>query len=317
MESTTNKSVLWSVVALAVMAGSGLLLGWAINVLSLSLDPGLIFMVVLAAVFLYIAGATWMGRIIVRGSEYGRYSGTYKGITFALLVIGIGVLWLCLNGGMLPATWKPFFISWQMLLFVIGCMELCKIHYVGGIIIASIGTYFLVPLFPGTTIDTQLLSTWWPVFLVIAGLLIFFSILIKPKRFRWSHHYDRQKWGRGHFVQPDENQDGKINYEMIFSGTEQVILDPVFKGGEISTVFGGMDLDLRMTSLAEGETVLHVKSVFGGVKIKAPAAWNIEIHSESVFGGVTDNRIKSQEKDMTRKMVILAEAVFGGITIVS
>jgi predicted membrane protein len=96
---------------------------------------------------------------------------------------------------------------------------------------------------------------------------------------------------------------------------EQVILDPVFKGGMIETVFGGMELDLRRTSLPEGETYLYVKAVFGGVEIKAPEDWLIEIRSEAVLGGVTDDRIKSQNMDHTRKLIIVANAVFGGVTV--
>jgi predicted membrane protein len=317
MESTTNKSLLWSILALAVMAGSGWLLGWSISVLSLSVGSELLFIIVLAAVPSFIAGATWMGHILGRDSGYGKYGGKQKGISFALLVIGMGVLWLCLNGGVFPAIWKPFFISWPMLLFVVGCIELCKIRYVSGIILASIGIIFLLPLFPGTSFDRHFLTTWWPVFLIMTGILIFFSILLKPKRVRWSHQTNKQKWNRGYSGESGANQDGVINYDLVFSGIEQVVLDPVFKGGHVSAVFGGMELDLRRTSLAENETVLHIETVFGGVNIKAPAAWNIEIHSESVFGGVTDKRVMGQERDMTRKLVIVAEAVFGGVTIVS
>ncbi|MDR2233478.1 MAG: cell wall-active antibiotics response protein [Tannerella sp.] len=318
MESTTNKSVFLSVIALALMAGSGLLLSWAINLHGTSIAPGIIMIVILGAVFLYIAGATMMGRIVVRGGEYGKYGGAHNGITFAFLVIGLGILWLCLNNGVVPEMWKPFLISWPMLLFALGCMELCKIRSVSGLILAAIGTYFLVPRFPGTPIDTQFLATSWPVFLVIAGVLIIFSILIKPKRFRWSSYVEKSEWGTGQNDKSTGNQDGMVNYEIIFSGMEQVVLDTVFKGGRVSTVFGGMELDLRRTSLAdEGVATLHVETVFGGINIKAPGEWNIEIHSSSVFGGVSDRRIPVQEKDMTRKLVIFAEAVFGGITIVS
>jgi predicted membrane protein len=96
---------------------------------------------------------------------------------------------------------------------------------------------------------------------------------------------------------------------------EQVILDPEFKGGYIETVFGGMDLDLRRTSLPEGETFLNIKAVFGGVEIKAPAEWFIEIRTNSSFGGVSDERYKSQNIDFSKKLIITGEAVFGGITI--
>jgi len=314
MESKTNKSVMLSVLAIAVMVCGGLLLGWTINVLSHFIDSGLTFILVLASVLLYVAGASWMGHIIVRGGEYWRFGGFHNGITFALLVIGTGVLLLCLNGGLLPVEWKRFLISWPMLLFVLGCSELCKIHYIPGIILASIGTFFLVQRFPGASFDGQFISTWWPVFIIIGGGLIFFSILLKPKQFLGSHNHPKDFWNKQSEIQ-EENWDGKINYKFVFSGAEQVILDPVFKGGNIETIFGGMELDLRRTSLPEGESFLFVKAVFGGVEIKAPDNWLIEIRSESAFGGVADERSKIKDIDYSKKLIVVANAVFGGVTV--
>lgn len=318
MESKTNKSVFLSVLALTLMAGGGLLLGWTINTLNHSIESGGIFILVLVSVFLYIAGAVWMGRIITQGDRYWKYGGFHNGIVFALLAIGVGMLLLCLNGGMLPAEWKCFLISWPMLLFVLGSIELCKMHYIPGIILTAIGTFFLVPRFSeitGASFDGQFLATWWPIFIIIGGVLIFFSILIKPKQFRWSHNRPKDCWKDTYSTTQEENKDGKINLKFVFSGAEQVILDPVFKGGHIEAVFGGVELDLRRTSLPEGETFLYVKTVFGGVELKAPEDWYIDIRSESFLGGVVDERSKSQHIDYSRKLIIVVNCVFGGVTV--
>ena len=322
METKTNKTVLLSVLALAIMVGGGLLVGWTVNSLSLSVDPGFTFIVVLASVLFYVAGATWMGRIVMQRGEHGKVGGFHSGILFALLAIGTGILLLCFNGGVLTIAWKWFFISWPMLLFVLGCCELCKIHYIPGIVLISLGAFFLVPrfseIFPGALFNGQFLSTWWPVFIIIGGLLIFFSILFKPKQLIFIHTHHRHAKGcrdNNHSTTQEENKDGKINYQCIFSGMEQVILDPIFKGGNIEVVFGGIELDLRRTSLPEGETFLYVRAVFGGVEIKTPENWHIEIRSESFLGGVSDERPKSQQIDFSGKLIIVANAVFGGVSI--
>jgi len=319
METKTNKSVLFSALAIALMAAGVFMVGFTVNSLTHVIVSGGIFIILLASVFLYVAGAAWMGRIVTQAGTYWKYGGFHNGILFALLVVGLGIIWLCLNNGMLPAVWKCFFISWPMLLFVIGCAELCKIHYAPGIVLASIGTFFLIPRFNGITgesFDGQFLSAWWPIFIIIGGLLIFFSILLKPKQFIVRRHCHKKGcWEDNYIPKQEENQDGKINYKFVFGGTEQVILDPVFKGGTIEAVFGGLELDLRRTSLAEGETFLHVKATFGGVEIKAPETWHIEVRSDSVFGGVTDDRFKSSNIDFSRKLIIVANCAFGGVTI--
>ncbi|MDR0795032.1 MAG: cell wall-active antibiotics response protein [Tannerella sp.] len=319
MDSKTNKSVWLSVFAVALIAGSGFLLFQTINVYSHLIDIRLTFLLVLVSVLLYIFGASWMGRMIVQGGSYWKIGGFHNGITFAWLVIGVGVLLLGLNGGALPIVWKAFLISWPMLLFVIGCCELCKFHYGPGILVASIGTFFLIPrfsgIYPNTSFDGLFMSTWWPVFIIIGGIWIFISILLKPKKFQGTFHCRKDCNDENAGKNQSNNHDGQINYKTVFGAMEQVILEPVFKGGTIETVFGGTELDLRRTSLAEGETFLYIKAVFGGVEIKAPIEWNIEIRAASSFGGITDDRYKTQNMDYSRTLIITGEAVFGGISI--
>jgi hypothetical protein len=107
---------------------------------------------------------------------------------------------------------------------------------------------------------------------------------------------------------------GVIDITTVFGGSEQVYLDPEFRGGTISTVFGGVKLDLRRTGLPEGVTWLTIESVFGGVEIDAPEEWVIEIRNESVFGGFHDKRLPAMGPGYTdgRKLIIRASNVFGG-----
>jgi hypothetical protein len=105
-----------------------------------------------------------------------------------------------------------------------------------------------------------------------------------------------------------------IDIVAIFNGVEQVCRDSKFSGGKISTLFGGVRLDLKGAVLPEGETRLTIESVFGGVDIYAPDDWTIEIRNESVFGGFVDRRprVVGSRPDDGRKLVIRASNVFGG-----
>ncbi|MDR2915624.1 MAG: cell wall-active antibiotics response protein, partial [Tannerella sp.] len=157
------------------------------------------------------------------------------------------------------------------------------------------------------------------VLIVVCGILILLGAIIRPGRFRSGRfrkgHHHKGNWKENYTPGENENSDGKINYQFVFSGTEQVILDPVFKGGRIDVTFGGMELDLRRTSLAEGDTFLSINTTFGGVEITAPDNWDIEIQAKSTIGGVTDSRDKNTEKDRTRKLIIIATCTLGGIEI--
>lgn len=313
-----KKNASFAIAAIALMIGSGILLEPTING-SFNLLPALaVISLSLLFTYMYILGASFMGRAIQKETRYRSCGGSSNnGILFAFLLIAGGVLLLCFNTEFLNPVWKRFFFSWPMLLFIIGASNTCRNHFTSGVIIGAIGYFFLMEkaaqIYPGNVAFKQFTATYWPGLIIVSGVLILSGILIGPGRFGRSHLH---KGNRNDYTPGEnENNDGKINYQFVFGGTEQVILDPVFKGGTIDVTFGGMELDLRRTSLAEGDTFLFIKTVFGGVEITAPDHWNIEIQSKGFVGGVSDSRTKNIDKDHTKKLIIMAQSTFGGIEI--
>jgi len=332
-----NKSLLWAILAIAIMAGGGCLLSLTINSLYYTTTAFATLSLSLLAVFLYVAGATLI-RHSLRGDKQShgtfqtagtpstegkniivtfQHDGVDSGLLIAFLLIAAGALLFCFNAEILNPAWKSFFISWPMLVFAVGAICVCKRHLITGFILVAVGIFFLMPkaaaIYPNDMFLELIQSNFWPAVFVVSGIVIILSFLIRPKACNSRH--PKGNWTDEYTPSESENNDGKINYRLVFSGTEQVILDPVFKGGTVETVFGGLELDLRRTTLAEGSTVLYVKTVFGGVEIKAPDTWDIEIKSKTVAGGISDTRLKSREPDHTRKLVIYANCTFGGITI--
>ncbi|MDR3193870.1 MAG: cell wall-active antibiotics response protein [Tannerella sp.] len=322
METTNpkSKSVLQAILAVALMAGSGVATGWTIRSLDGILSPASVILSVLGLLFLFVAGAMWTGRLIgLSGCE--PRSGRSNGAVFALLLTMSGILLLCFNAGVLPTAWKGFFFSWPMLVFVLGAIGICRFHFSGGFIVALAGGFFLVPgmaaIYPDEPLYDHFITVYWPLLVILPGLFILFHVLFHRNSktdysARW-HVHGKKRYA----VQTEENHDGKINFQSLFGYLEQVILDPVFRGGSLETVFAGISLDLYHTSLPEGETFLYAKTLFGGIEIKIPADWLVEIiASKTVAGGVYDARvIKSAPANPERKLVIMAECIFGGVSI--
>lgn len=313
-----------AILSVALMIGSGVLLTWTLNTLGATVGALSIMTLVMVAILVFVAGAVWMGRLASHTSSYTRphHPHVHQGAVFALTIIAAGALLLAFNTGFLPAEWKGFFFSWPMLLFLFGAISLCKLNFVQGIILASIGKFFLIDrlslIYPQDTFYEQFTSVYWPVLIIVVGLLIFIRLLFRPKRcfFRCRFEDDtRCRFEKSRREAKKDNIDGSIHYSYIFSGTEDVFLEPEFKGGTIETVFGGVNLDLRRTSLPEGETRLYVHVLFGGVEITAPADWYIEVNPQAVFGGVNDMRPGRDAADRNRKLVIDGQCAFGGITI--
>jgi predicted membrane protein len=319
MKKKKNKLGLFAVLAIILMTGSGVLLERTVNVLSSRAGAPATIVLLLISVSVFTVGTAWLGQTVSRHSICRSRPGSGNSIVFALLLIAAGLLLLGFNTGFLPGIWRDFFFSWPMLVFVFGAVELCRFRFFNGVILAATGKFFLIAqmaaVYPDDGRYEQFVATFWPVLVIVFGLLILFSIVFKPGCFRFDRHSGRGYWDDSYAASPEANSEGKIDYRFIFSGTEQVILDPVFKGGTIELILGGMELDLRHTSLREGETVLYVKALLGGLVVKAPAEWHIEIRSRAILGGVDDSREKNYSPDPAGKLIIVAKCVLGGVAI--
>ena len=241
-------------------------------------------------------------------------------LLFGLAVVAAGIVLIMLNVGAISAVWKPILFSWQMLLIVMGLINLLnwnRHHFFGGLVTLFVGAFFLIPkliiAFPDTFYgwNPDFAQNFWPLLLVVIGLLIVFGSIFKPKRKKdWSYTKFTDE-----FSGNKENIGGTFDKNVIFSGGEYIVLDPVFSGGELNAVFGGIDLDLRKTNLAEGDTVLEVNAVFGGIDIKIPSDWNIKSEVSCILGGIEDKREKTNDFIPNRRLILTGGCIFGGCSI--
>ena len=313
-----RQNVLLAISSIVLMTGGGLLLNQTLNFYYNTLSAFIVILLSILSVIIFVVGASLMGRCVNINNVRHYRNGMSNSIIFALVLVATGMLLLGFNTAYFPSAWNGFFFSWPMLLLVIGIVHFCNCHFLWGIILAAIGKFFLFTkvsvLFPEEAIYEQFASTYWPVLIIVCGVAIFLSTILSfGKR---SITCSKSKWKENNTSEESENNDGKINYRFIFSGSEQVILDPIFKGGNIDITFGGMDLDLSRTSLAEGDTFMYINVVFGGIEITVPDHWDIEIRQNRIAGGIEDSRKnKNTEIDRTRKLIVVAKCTFGGIDI--
>lgn len=327
---TKNKSA-WRIttglIAGILTVGSLALIGMILQEIHFAL-PLYVILSVLALLFACIGGVMWLGRLAAySGYRHHHFSDTHKGAVFALLLVVAGLLLLGFSADVLPIAWKGFFFSWPMLLYVSGAVGVYRFHFFGGGVVMLAGTFFLIAkaalLYPGEQLYDRFSATYWPALVVLAGLAIFFHILFNKRHCRMHHRHGgrhrHNKFHHGYWERKNsqENIDGKINYQSFLGGIEQVILEPVFRGGTLEAVFGGIELDLRHTALPDGDTHLYAKSVFGGIQLSVPPDWYLEIiPAQTLAGGVNDTRvIKNAPSDTEKKLIIMAECMFGGIVI--
>jgi predicted membrane protein len=239
-------------------------------------------------------------------------------LVFGLLVTTSGVLLFAFNAGYLPHQYKSIVFSWQMLVIAIGLSFLFSRHkWFAGIILLFVGFGFLLP---------KLHQIGWATGIENIGPVALFAlgVIILCKSF-WGRHKEpheyfyRKMQKHARTCRKWEHWDtwhketGYIDHNYIFGGNNEKLDVRDFKGGDINCVFGGLELDLTNSTLAEGVHTLEVNTVFGGVKLYVPADWKIEIRQSQVFGRFLDNRPKSAfEVDENRKLILEVSSVFGG-----
>lgn len=235
---------------------------------------------------------------------------TSTAVTMGIILVIIGCVVVLSNIGIIPYALRHFIISWQMLLVAFGIIGLIKGNKTAGTMFLLIGLFFLLPkisiLWPSITVfGHNFTRNFWPLLIILCGI----GLIVTSKRdsnFKFSAEVEGSK--------NEETKDGYINYNFLFSGTEQVFLEPVFKGGNIKATFGGATLDFRRTSLPENvPAVLNIDATFGGVTIIVPDNWCVELRHNSLFGGFTDNRYNHPvPSNSNQKLIINAKCTFGG-----
>ncbi|GAB1403621.1 MAG: DUF5668 domain-containing protein [Lentimicrobiaceae bacterium] len=221
-----------------------------------------------------------------------------KSLIAGLLIVVFGVLFMMHNMNLIsPAIWRVIF-SWPMLLVGLGLVNLADRKPGWGLILMAVGGAFLVNRY--LHLPFNLFSFFWPVLIIIIGLVLILSNsrggMIGRLRFR----NDADK------VSADVIEDASI-----FGGGERIYHTHNFKGGDIVAIFGGSKIDLTRCSLAPGENKLEIVAIFGGTTLIVPNDWKVSFEAVNIFGGFSDKR-RNLNVDHTSSLVISGVAIFGG-----
>ncbi len=236
-----------------------------------------------------------------------------------LILVGVGGALLLRN---LDFPIPHWLFSWPMILILIGVYTGFKHNFQNHswIILMAIGGFFLFDrIIPNMSLEPY----FWPLFIIGIGLLF----ILRPKKNYWrDHRYVRTKefemHGTNVNIMGGENvtDDSEIlRISSVFSGVKRTILSKSFKGGTISCVFGGAEVDFSQADI-QGTVVLRLEEVFGGTKLIVPPNWTVVNEIDGVFHGVEDKRRFNggvQSTDPNKVLVLKGSSVFAGIEIKS
>ncbi|MEP6713039.1 MAG: DUF5668 domain-containing protein [Ferruginibacter sp.] len=235
-----------------------------------------------------------------------------------LILVGVGAALLLRNTGFMLPGWL---FSWPMILILVGIYSGFKHNFRNSswAIIVAIGGFFLVSR---VVPELGMEPLFWPI--VIIGLGVLF--IVRPRASRWGNFkkdIDYHKWtsGPGGLPGPsatdaptDDND--YLMVRSFFSGVKRNIISKNFQGGNMSCIFGGVEIDLTQAEI-KSPVVIKLELIFGGAKLVVPAHWSVQNEIEGVFHGVDDKRKFNPDASLNPEKVLILKgsAVFGGVEI--
>ncbi|MCZ4695132.1 hypothetical protein DWB61_08715 [Ancylomarina euxinus] len=221
---------------------------------------------------------------------------------FGILLILFGGALILNNLDFFPRHLEKLIFSWPMLLVTLGALfAFAKNDRTTGFTLMLIGGVFMLPrLFDW---HFNLYQFFWPVLLIVLGIIVI----------RKRNSCPSSSCGRS------EMSTDYINELNIFGGGERIVNSKNFKGGNITCMFGGGEVDLSYAQLAEGTHTIELFAMFGGSVIIVPPDWDVKVDISAVLGGVSDKRVPTPNYivEPKKELIIKGFVALGGCEIKS
>lgn len=217
-------------------------------------------------------------------------------VTTGALIILVGVLLLLTTTDVVATDSLWDFLPAVFVLLGLWALLRSRFRNLTGpvMVVAIAATYQAKNL--GYVTDQQL-GTWWPLFVVLFGVLFLVG-------------RSRRTLG----VDVSERDAGSVSAVTVFGGTERRITGPGFRGGDVIVLFGGAELDLRDADVTDPPASIECIVLFGGAEIHVPDDLTVDVDVLGLFGGSEDTRPPSTS-GQGADLVVTGLALFGGVTV--
>jgi hypothetical protein len=214
-----------------------------------------------------------------------------------------------------------------------------------GVTVVTLGVLFLLDS-TGTLDAGQAIDDFWPLLLVVAGLLtlaerpasavrgwlltgigvvllLFTADVVNESA--WDYVWPAAiilaglvivaRWA-GRTIPAGESREDVIRATAVFGGPKLVSTAQHLQGAWLTAFFGGVTLDLRGARPAPEGAAVNATVAFGGIDILVPKGWRISVRSTPILGGLEDKTDHSDPPAPDAPSLhVDALTVFGGVEI--
>jgi predicted membrane protein len=235
-----------------------------------------------------------------------RFHSPGKHLVAGLILTAIGVVFLLGNMGYLDV--RQVFAFWPVILIIFGVVKIAASRGCGqtaGIFWVIVGLLFLLGSFGIIRLAFREL---WPILLIGVGASMLWRAALVRRE-----HIGLSDPGPADANRPSSNS--VVSATAILAGVERRINSQDFRGGDVTAIMGGCNLDLRGALITPAQQpVLEMFVLFGGVEIRVPEDWTVVSELEVILGGF-DDRKADPPKDESKRFILRGTVLMGGVEV--
>jgi predicted membrane protein len=210
-----------------------------------------------------------------------------------------------------------------------------------GLIILAIGVGTLLGSLNIINFSANVLD-WWPLLVIATGLMI---LLANPRQFVWpliiigagvllqlreldivNFHVWRVFWpiliiafGLSVIFNRTHSHKNVTKKELdeqtaVFAGSKIKNESKDYKGGNLTAIFGGVELDLREADI-KTEATVNISAIFGGVTLLVPLGWTVKSKIMPIAGGVENKTVTVKDKKNGPVLYLAGDVFCGGVEV--
>lgn len=235
------------------------------------------------------------------------------GLLAGVAIIVLGIIFVLTNLEVIDAeaVFDYLWDYWPVVLIGIGLLKLTQVSrtrsWFAPAIFILIGSWVL--LYNLEVIDVDFFDMFWPLLLILLGTAMVRRAL--GRELYGGHIGVRQKsrWNRR-----ATEDDSTLNIFAFMCGQRRGSSAKDFRGGDLTAIMGGCEIDLRQAVIADGEAVVDVLAFWGGIDLRVPKEWTVVSKVGVLMGGLEDKTDRALAKP-DQRLLIKGLVVMGGVEI--
>lgn len=226
-----------------------------------------------------------------------------------LIVVGAGFLmdqFGMVSFGELVSTYWP---SILILAGLLGLLDRNSSTF-GNLIVIALGVIFQLNRLD--LLDGDVFRYIFPVILIFVGL----NLLITKggKREYNEYHSDSGSSEDGSKTNWTVTSEDFMDRTVLMSGLDTINSSQNFKGGRLTAIMGGIEIDLSGAKMAGDHCEIEATAIAGGIDITVPRTWKVEMRGTPILGGYS-NRTGIVEDPLAPVLIVKGAAIMGGVEI--